>query len=112
MGLAALYDTPTDAVSWRRWAFNHAANHYNVANAVQAQKSKTVNQFMLSPIDPNNLGMWLYWHQTMHGQTNAALGQQGYNLLELDINDPEQLQEWIQLNGTEHTAWGAVLGIG
>ena len=31
MSLPLLYSQPTDDDSWRSWAFNHAANHYDMA---------------------------------------------------------------------------------
>ena len=70
-----------------------------------------LDTFILSPIDPNDLGMWLFQHQVAHDQANAALGTKGYNLLEFDWKDPDQFAMWLRLNGDEHVRISAVLGV-
>ena len=71
-----------------------------------------LTQFQLSPVDPQNLGMWLYNHATMHDQINAILGRTGLNLLTYDFTDPDQFQEFLQANGSEHVDICSMLGIG
>ena len=71
-----------------------------------------LDQFMLNPVDPNDLGLWLYQHQTMHDQANAALGTKGYNLLDLDWKDESQFAMWLRLNGDEHQRISGALGVG
>lgn len=190
MGLPYLYAQPADEPSWRRWAFNHAANHYDMLAAAQAyqlasvtlattvgtlagnnvmefaavnkvrdgmavsdltnaaaivvgsvvsgfngslvqmsidaaqniaigdsilfagQNSTPLQQYILDPLDPNNLGMWNYQHQLMHSQLNALLGTQGFDLLSLDWQDPAQFAEWLRLNGDEHVRLSTALGVG
>jgi hypothetical protein len=73
---------------------------------------KALDQFQLSPVDPNNLGMWLYNHSVMHAQINLVLGTQGFNLLTYDFQDPDQFQEFLQANGDEHVRICSALGIG
>jgi hypothetical protein len=113
LSLPALYAQPQDPEDWQAWAFNHAANHYDWIPAITTQKNVTgLQQFILSPIDPNEVGMFLYNHQIAHDQANAVLGTQGYNLLFLDVRDPDQFAEWLRLNGDEHVRISAALGIG
>ena len=191
MSLPALYAQPTDAASWKAWAWNHQVNHFDIVaagtryqetsltlatnigslaggfvmqfaattgvqlgmtvgdtttpsaitagsevvalNATEAQiglalaanvgngddilfspgaNVKALDQFQLSPIDPNNLGMWLYQHSIMHNQINLVLGRTGLNLLTYDFSDPDQLQEFLQANGDEHVQICSLLGIG
>ena len=112
MGLPLLYSQPTDDDSWRSWAFNHAANHYYILQAVLVQKSQNLTQFCLDPMDPDNLGLWLYQHQEMHDQVNALLATTGYDLLSYDWDDPDEFAEWLRLNGDEHTRINAALNIG
>jgi hypothetical protein len=71
-----------------------------------------LTQYQLSPIDPNNLGMFFYQHQIMHNQINQVLGTTGYNLLDYDWSDPEQFSEWLNQNADEHQRICAALGIG
>lgn len=73
---------------------------------------KALDQFQLSPIDPNNMGFWLYQHSIMHDQINQVLGRTGLNLLTYDLGDPDQFQEFLQANGSEHQDICSLLGIG
>jgi hypothetical protein len=113
MSLPYLYAQPEDQDDWLAWAFNHAANHYDWIPAIGAQKNIFgLQQFVLSPIDPENMGAWLYQHQISHDQANAALGTSGYNLIDLDWKDESQFAMWLRLNATEHQRISALLGIG
>lgn len=112
MGLPLLFAQPTDQDSWTSWAWNHAANHGDWNFAIQQQKSQNLPEYLLSPLDPNNLGMWLYLHQSAHNAVNAALGTQGYDLLSLDWKDEDQFAEWLNQNGEEHQRISAALGVG
>lgn len=112
MSLPLLYAPPDSDQAWKSWSFNHAAIHYTLIGAVGTQKNNhTLAQYLLDPMDLNDLGMWLYQHQSMHNQMNAALGTQGYDLLSYDITDPEQLQTWLNLNGDEHVRFSQILGV-
>lgn len=194
MSLPSLYAQPSAPEDWRRWSFNHAANHYDIVaaadqqyntsttlatNAVSSAGSKVIqfesvpssvaentvqlgvvdltndviptgtivtgysstevqisnavtgggvqdgdsiqfapvtpvnlDQFQLDPMDLNNLGLWIFRHQLMHSEINAILGTQGYDLTSLDWTDPDQLAEWLRLNGDEHVRISAALGVG
>lgn len=194
MSLPYLYSTPQTADDWKKWSWNHAANHYEIVaaantkfntveilttteasaagatvlqfaavppsvgqssvvlgvvdlsadviptgttmiayNTTQVELSADITgagvglgdsiqfapaspvdlqQFILDPMNPNNLGLWLYWHQLMHAQADALLGIEGYDLLGLDWDDPQQFSEWLRLNGDEHTRICALLGVG
>ena len=113
MSLPQLYAPPQSQDDWNSWAFSHAANHYDWIPAVQRVKNVTgLQQFMLNPIDPDDLGLWLYQHQIMHDEVNAALGTSGFNLLEMDWKSEDQFAQWLRLNGDEHTRISAVLGVG
>ena len=191
MSLPALYAQPTDEASWRAWAWNHQANHFDIVQAGIARQQtsltlatnigslvgsfvmqfdatagvqlgmqvsdattpasitagsevvnlnatevqiglalagnvgngdsilfspganvKALTTYQLSPVDPANLGVWLYQHSIMHAQINQVLSTQGFDLLSLDWEDPDQFQEWINENADEHQRICAALGIG
>jgi hypothetical protein len=113
VSLPYLYSQPRSEDDWQSWSFNHAANHYDWIPAAQRLKNVTgFGQFILSPVDPSDLGMWLYNHQVAHDQINAAIGTKGYNLLALDWKDPDQFAEWLRMNGDEHVRISAALGVG
>lgn len=112
MSLPLLFEAPTDADTWRDWSFNHSVLHTDLIAALQQQKNAIgLQSFLLDPMDLNDLGMWFYRHQVSHNQANAILGTQGYNLLSFDWHDEDQLQEWLFLNGVEHTRFAQVLGV-
>lgn len=74
--------------------------------------SLPLEQFILDPMDPDDLGMWLYLHATTHDQLNQVLGTSGFGLVDLDWHDPDQFAEWLRLNGDEHTRFCTALGVG
>jgi hypothetical protein len=117
VSLPQLYAVPDDDEEWRSWAFNHAANHYDWIPAIYVLKASTVpagslTTFLLSPVDQNNIGIWLYNHQIAHNQANIALGTKGYDLLSFDWSDEDQFSEWLRFNGDEHVRISAILGLG
>jgi hypothetical protein len=113
MSLPYIYYQPQSPDDWQSWGFNHAANHYDWIPAIQQKKNIIgLQQFVLNPIDPENVGMWLYNHQAAHTQANLALGTHGYDLLSIDFSDPEQFAMWIRLNAAEHQRISGILGIG
>ncbi len=112
MGLPLIYAQPSTAEDWSAWSFNHAANHNDWISAVQLQKNQNLTQYLLDPVDPNDLGVWLYQHQVAHNQINAVLGTSGFDLLSLDWQDKDAFAEWCLLNGSEHQRISAALGIG
>lgn len=112
MSLPLLYSQPDTKDQWDGWSFNHAALHYDWIQVIGNTKQIALQQFLLDPVDPEDLGMWLYNHQVAHDQVNEVLGTTGYNLLELDWRDPDQFAMWLRLNGDEHTRISAALGVG
>ena len=113
MPLAQISQTPLTPDDWKAWGFAHMANHRDICRVVNTQQSSNVlTEYPLYPINLDDLGIWLYNHQTMHTQMDKALGIAGYNLLELDWTDPDQLQQWISFNVDEHIRACSQLGIG
>jgi hypothetical protein len=112
MGLPLIYTQPRSDEEWQAWAFNHAANHYDIVNAIFDQKKQNLSIFPLDPMDFDNLGNWSYWHQEMHNAANAVLGTSGFDLLSLDWDDPDEFAVWLRMNGSEHVRLSAALGIG
>jgi len=112
MSLPLIYTQPESDDDWRAWSWNHAGNHYDILQSVFVSKGQNLTQYILDPLDKNNLGTWLYQHQIMHNQVNQLLGTQGYDLLSLNWQDPDQFATWLQLNGSEHQRISAALGVG
>ncbi len=112
MSLPLIYAQPSSQEDWSAWSFNHAANHYDWISSVALQKNELLTQFCLDPMDPDNIGFWLYNHQIAHNQANYVLGMSGYDLLSLDWHDQEVFSSWLLLNADEHQRISAALGIG
>ena len=92
-----------------------AAGNINLGDNINFLPGTNVlalTQYQLSPVDPDNLGVWLYQHSIMHAQINQVLGTIGYDLLSLDWDDPDQLAQWINQNAEEHLRICGALGIG
>lgn len=110
--IAALFNVPSDAAELNSWAFAHAAHHRDINRTIFQQTGATLLESVLDPLDPRDIGVWLYQHQQMHQQFEPILGIAGYDLLEVQWDDPQELAGWILLNADSHFQAANVLGIG
>jgi hypothetical protein len=121
MPLSEIVQTPLTPDEVKRWSFAHMANHRDIIRRIYETTTPvppattpppiSLNPYPLDPIDPDNLGIWLYNHSIMHVQMDVVLGIAGYDLLDLDWRDPDQLREWISFNSNEHVIASRLLGI-
>ena len=121
MALDEISTVPITREDIKRWAFCHMANHLDIIRRIYETTEPvppaitpppiSLNPFPLDPVDPENLGQWLYQHSVMHAQMNLVLGIAGYDLLELDWSDRDQLIEWMNFNSDEHIQASKKLGI-
>lgn len=115
MALAALYNVPSDQHQFDSWAFAHAAHHRDIIRRLyelSAATPGTLDEYVLDPLNPHDMGVWLYQHQVMHAQMDRVVGVAGYNLLDADFTDQNQLVGWIWIHGQEHYEVGNILGLG
>jgi hypothetical protein len=113
MTVAALLNIPTTQDQFNDWSFAHAAHHRDCIRAAETKGSTGLNEFILDPVDlVNGFGQWIYTHQTMHNQMNAALGTEGFDLTDTNWQDQGEFAAWIQNNENEHYQWATVLGVG
>ena len=121
MPLDQISVVPLDDDDLTRWAFAHMANHLDIIRRIYETTMPvapattpppiSLNPYPLDPVDINNLGVWLYNHSVMHVQMDLVLGIDGYDLLDLDWRDKDQLIEWINFNSDEHIQASRILGI-
>src|SRR5262249_41535572 len=97
-GIAALYNVPSTIPEFQQWAFVNMAHHRDIARVVFQLTGIELDQFVLDPFNPRDPGVWLYQHQVMHQQQNAVLGIDGYDLLDVDFRDQNELAGWIYLH--------------
>lgn len=110
--VAALYNVPQSQTDFDQWAFAHAAHHRDIIRLIEQLGGPHLDEYVLDPLDPQNMGVWLYQHQFMHSQMDAALGISGFDLLDVDVTNPSEFAGWVWLNGQEHYQVANLLGIG
>lgn len=110
--IAALYNVPSTMSELNSWAFAHAAHHRDINRAIYQLTGTVLTEDILDPINPNEIGVWLYQHQQMHDQFEAVLGIAGYDLLDVDWQNPDELGGWILLHATPHQQAANILKIG
>lgn len=111
MNIAALQNIPVDDKTLQYFSFPHSDNHFQIVKAVFLQSGQIIDLPVLDPLPMFALQNWLYTHQQIHNQTNSILGIAGNDLSTVDLNDPEELTSWINLNFSEHQQAMKVLGI-
>jgi len=109
--LAALLNVPRDEREWTIWSLHNRLDHADIRQAILAQKKIALADYNLDPIFPNDVQGWLNRHQQAHVDFTGALGQQGSDLLDVDFNDPKQVESWMWLHYSQHRDGRAALGI-
>lgn len=109
MALAVLYEIPRSDEDLKVWGFVNMAHHRDIIRVIYEESGEQQPEYILDPINPLVMETWLYQHQLMHDNMNAALGVAGYNLLELNWDDPAN---WINQHAQEHFAVGQILQLG
>jgi len=112
MSIAALFNVPRSETELSQWAFSHMANHRDIIRVVYELVAVALPEYLLDPINMNDVGTWERQHQTMHQQMNTLLGLEGFDLLGIDWNDQNKLAAWIQLNAVEHRQASDLLRLG
>lgn len=110
--IAALYNVPSDQNELNVWAFAHASHHREINAAILALGGPVLLEVPLDPINPEAIQVWLAQHQEMHDQFEAVLNIGGYDLLDVDWQNPQELAGWILLNASVHQQAANGLGIG
>lgn len=110
--VAALFNVPSSPPEFNQWSFAHAAHHRDIIRAIYQRVGLVLDEFVLDPLNVNDMGAWLYQHQLMHQQMDPILGIGGYDLLDVEFKDQQQLAGWIWLNSQEHYQAANTLGIG
>ena len=109
--IAALMNTPSTPQELNEWSFAHAAHHRDINRVLFQKVGAVLPEYVLDPVDLDSW-TWLYQHQELHNKMDALLAISGYDLLDVDFKNQEQLAGWIDLNGDEHFQAANILGIG
>jgi len=111
MGLASIANVPDDQNAMNQWAFSHMAHHRDIIAAIRNRFNIILPEYILDPLDPNDLGTWGYQHQIMHNQMDTVLGIAGNDLVDVSWKDKGERSVWIDLNFREHLQANAILGV-
>lgn len=112
MAVAAIFNVPSTPDELNAWSFAHAAHHRDINRVIQRSFNITIPEFVLDPINPEAIEGWAQQHQQMHTQMDAVLGIAGFDLLEVDWKNRNELAGWIYLNAQEHYQASALLQLG
>lgn len=112
MAVAALFNVPSTRDELNSWSFAHAAHHRDISRLIYQAFNISLAEFVLDPINPEAIETWAQQHQQLHTEMDAVLGIAGFDLLEVDWKDRNELAGWIYLNAQEHYQAGAILQLG
>lgn len=109
--LVVLLNMPRNVDDWNRWALHHRTSHDAIRFAVAQQKQINLPEYLLEPIALNEPKIFLQRNASAHSDMNGALGNQGSDLLDVDVTQERELQAWIYLHYLEHQTAEQRLGI-
>jgi hypothetical protein len=114
MAVADLFNVPNTPEEMAAWSWAHQAHHRDVIAFAQSSKGVMLPEFAIDPFDISDQGTVAYQHQLMHAnnQSTFNITAGGYDLLDVDWNDPESKSDWIMLNALTHFQESIATGIG
>lgn len=111
MALVDLLNTPKNEAEWEIYSFSNREQVSEIRQAIKVQKNTILRDYVLYPINFDNIKFWLQNNQQAHLDFNAVLGLQGSDLQDVDIKEPNQLQSWVWINYQELFSASAALHI-
>jgi hypothetical protein len=110
MTLASLANAPTDGNSMSEWTFAHSDLCLRTIDFLNGKDNKLIMQQM-DPIATYDVQSALLRIQDVHNGINGVLGVSGFDLLDLNINDPNSVRSWTFNVFSEAQQWTAKTGI-
>lgn len=111
MGISSLINVPKSLNEWNTWSFNHKIQHDAISKAILAQKSKTLNSYILDPINKDAPDVFLENNSQTHIDICNILNVEGSDLSAVNWQDEQQLENWIYLHWQEHSTFNSTLKI-
>lgn len=113
MSVADLYNVPRTKEEFAEWSSLHLWHHRDVIAYAQRTKNKQLPLFAIDPFNIQEPGVALYQHQLMHANNQQLFSVQGvgFDLLDVNLNDPESWAQWVYLNAQTHYAEAAATGV-
>lgn len=100
-----------DPRSLEQWALHHSAEHDEVRQAIQTQKSTVIPARELYPVNWQDWTAWAMRHQLAHNEENGVLGIAGTDLQSVDFRNKKDAEEWHFNHFQEHLQQRTVLKI-
>lgn len=110
--IAGLFNVPNNDDERDVFFFTNQAHHRDVIRVIYQKLNIALPEFLLDPVNINDMGQWLDEHQQSHNEINAILGVSGFNLDDVDFKDKGTLTSWGSLHANEHYQWANITGIG
>lgn len=109
--IAALLNIPRSPEDWQRWSFANSEAIATLRGALAAQ-GVTIPDLQIDPINPAAPDLFLQNNSQLHQAITGALGLQSTDLLDVDLQDPNQLAVWIFQNHQDLYDAANRLGVG
>jgi len=109
--LAALLNVPQTEEQWQQFSYDHRNSHDKIRAAILKKYGVNLTDYLVDPINLNDLKQFLQNNATLHTDMNAILKSQSADLLDVKLDDPQQVSAWINLNYQEHQNAEQLLGI-
>ena len=111
MSLASLYNVPVNDYGMKQFSFVNANYHVLQNRAILLKYNISLTDYVLDPINEQQIDTFLQRHQDIHNQVNTLLGIVGNDLSSVDFKKPDVLRSWIWLHANEHVQAAKLLGI-
>ena len=105
MSLATLMSPLLTPEDFAEWTFSNRADHDEIAAMILQKHNIMIPKFILEPVVPGNVQVFLLGHQAMHDAEAKALGIDAQNFLGEDIKD------WLWDHIDQHRRERQALGI-
>lgn len=99
--LARLLNVPQNNDDWESYFYDNRNQVIEIRQAILKQFSVNLTEYILYPVQKNDLQAFLLNNAQSHTDFNSVLDLQGADLLNVNFNDREQLEAWIYLNYQE-----------
>ena len=109
--IATLLNVPGTANELLRWSFANQDHHTQVVNYLKGKGTLGLSEYILDPLQMQDIANFLLRHQQSHNEINDALTVAGNDLTSVNTKDPAQVATWIQLHFNEHLQWQTKTGI-
>ena len=110
MALPTVRNVPRTPEEWNTWAWDHRDSHDRIRRLIQQQYNVQLLDYQIEPISQQSLDIFLDNNDNLHNDMNSVLGLVSTDLTDVDMNDPKQVESWINLHFLEHFYAEAKLG--